>query len=264
MPRPHKSTSALVPAAARAGSVLTDDTLAAHNSAAIETFLKAVGGRAQLTDVLAIGAAGGDLDKVTTLLLDPRYEHFSVKRVCTMAGITVVELFASYKKALIARAHIEATHVIAGRLVPIVTDVMDKALSDPTVERHKLALELGQLTEKKAGIVMQQNTIAAGVSASVTQAGALEQLQQAVGDLLFSPRRKSEVVRDEPPSPRTPFTEEEEPRLPFTFEDPPALEEPPRRRPDLPGVPEERTTRDDSDDDPDDDPAADDPDGARG
>jgi hypothetical protein len=244
MARPK--TSALVPAAARGGELLNPEEVEL-NSAAIDTFLSAVGGRTELTDVLSIGAGASDMDKVTQLLLDPRYSRTSLRRLCALAGITVADLFASYRKALVARAHIEATHVIASKLVPVVRDVMDRALTDPTVDRHKLALELGQLTEKKGGLIVQQNAIAAAVSTSATQVGALEQLQQAVGDLLFSPRKKSDVVRDDPPSPRTPLTSEEEPSLPFDdpYEDPPS-----RRRPDLPGEPEERIA---DDDDPDDD-----------
>lgn len=245
-----KATSALVPAAARGGELLHPEEVEL-NSAAIDAFLAAVGGRAELTDVLAIGAGSTDMDKVTTLLLDPRYERTSLRRLCTLAGITVADLFASYRKALVARAHIEATHIIASRLVPVVRDVMDKAITDPTVDRHKLALELGQLTEKKGGLIVQQNAIAAAVSTTATQVGALEQLQQAVGDLLFPPRPRRGVAVDlAPPVPAPPVIEEQEPPLPF---DDPRADPPPDRRPDLPGAPAERSPDDDDPADDDDD-----------
>jgi hypothetical protein len=250
--RPHQATSALIPAAARTPDGLTV-VEAALNTGAIEVFTKAVGGRQQLAEVLAVASPAGELDTVTTYLLDPRYEAWSLSRLCTHAGITVAHLFAAYKKALLVRAQIEATHIIAAKLPPVVDDVMTRAApqrvacscleatrpacptcrgtglttSEPAVDRQKLALELGQLLEKKGGIVMQQNTIAAGALAS-TRTGALEQLHQAVGDLLFSPGRQrrgapgvvatldEELLGDPPveiPDPREP--REEEPELPW-------------------------------------------------
>ena len=167
------------------------------NYEAVEMFAKAVGGREQLADTLAVAGTGSDIERVTTLLLDPRYASWSLARLCQVVGITVAELFASYRKALIVRAHIESVHIIASKLPPIVTDVMAKALSDPTVERHKLALELGQLLEKKGGLIVQQNN-AMAANLNATAPGSLEQLQQAVGDVLFGSRDVD--VRDVPPA----------------------------------------------------------------
>lgn len=263
----RKPTTALVPAAARLPELMTHEE-ADLNAGAIDTFVAAVGGRAQLTDVLSIAGAGLDMDKVTSLLLDPRYSAFSLKRLCTMAGVTVADLFASYRKALIVRAHIEATHLIASKLVPVVEDVMTRAApielvcpqcqgaasagaapcsrclstgrirSEPDLDRQKLALELGQLTEKKGGIVVTQNANAIAAAALTPNSGALEQLQQAVGDLLFNPRRGGVTDADLPIDVPAPiYPREEEPPLPF---DPPVREDPPlHRRVDLPGEPEE-------------------------
>lgn len=183
--RPATPTTALVPAGAR-GDVL-DDVEAVLNEEAIELFARAVGGRDQLADTLAVAGTGGsEVERITTLLLDPRYSHWGLARLCTTVGITVADLFASYKKALIIRAQIQATVHVADALPAVAKDVMDKALSDPTVERHKLALELGQLLEKKGGLIVQQNNLAA---VSATTPGSLEQLQQAVGDVLFGGNR---------------------------------------------------------------------------
>jgi hypothetical protein len=216
--RPATATTALLPAAARAPEPLTvvEATL---NEQAIEVFTKAVGGRDQLAEVLSVAGTSPDVEKIALYLLDPRYAHFSLRRLCTLTGITVADLFTAYRKALIARAHITATQIIASRLPPIVEDVMTRAApqkvicpkclgtsaagqgpcvlcndtgiiqSEPDLDRQKLALELGQLVEKKGGILMQQNTIAAASLAS-TNSGALEQLHQAVGDLLYSPSRR--------------------------------------------------------------------------
>ena len=231
--RPAKATSALVPASARPDAALAE-VEAVLNAEAVEVFAKAVGGREQLVEALAIAGTGSEIERITTLLLDPRYANWSLSRLCQTVGITVADLFASYRKASIARAHIESTHIIASRLPPIVTDVMDKALprpipceacqglgavdqtpcwrcvgtgsvlSEPTVERHKLALELGQLLEKKGGLIVQQNNMAASLGG--TAPGSLEQLQQAVGDLLFGDRRGSAAaaVVDAEPAPADP------------------------------------------------------------
>lgn len=268
--RPVTPTSALVPAASRVGTAL-GDVEAVLNSDAIEVFARAVGGRDQLADTLAVAGHSPEIERITTLLLDPRYASWSLARLCQTVGITVAELFASYRKALIARAHIEASHIIASKLPPVVTDVMDKArpspvpcdvchgtqtidatpcwrcegtgrvLSEPTVERHKLALELGQLLEKKGGLVVQQNNLAANLSA--TAPGALEQLQQAVGDLLFGGGRRPdgraddpddppevEEIRDDPPETESPREPNEDDRpLPFTDPPDPAGERAPTR-----------------------------------
>jgi hypothetical protein len=216
--RPATATTALLPAAARTPEPLTvvEATL---NEQAIEVFTKAVGGRDQLAEVLSVAGTSPDVEKIALYLLDPRYAHFSLRRLCTLTGITVADLKTAYRKALIARAHITATQIIASRLPPIVEDVMTRAApqkvicpkclgtsaagqgpcvlcndtgiiqSEPDLDRQKLALELGQLVEKKGGILMQQNTIAAASLAS-TNSGALEQLHQAVGDLLYSPSRR--------------------------------------------------------------------------
>jgi hypothetical protein len=233
-PRPAQATSALVPAGARHESAL-DTTEALLNADAIEMFAKAVGGREKLADTLAVAGAGQEVERVTTLLLDPRYGQWSLARVCQTVGITVADLFAYYRKALMARAHIEASHIIAAKLPPVVTDVMDKALSDPTVERHKLALDLGQLLDKKGGLIVQQNNLAA---LATTQTGSLEQLQQAVGDLLFGGGQAAarpaagEVVEDEPApdDPSDPTDEEPDDDTP---DDPDADE--PEDEPEEPG-----------------------------
>jgi len=65
-------------------------------------------------------------------------------------------------------------------------------LAMPDLDRQKVALELGQLVVKSGGplVALQQN-FPAGASGS-TAPGALEQMQQAVSELLFkSPARRS-------------------------------------------------------------------------
>lgn len=227
--RPATATTALVPASARADQSL-EDLEAVLNEEAVEVFAKAVGGRDKLADTLAVAGSGSaEIERVTTLLLDPRYKAWGLARLCTTVGITVAELFACYRKAMIVRAQIEATVHVAAALPAVARDVMDKALptplvcglcqgtgtvtpvepgqprlpcplckgsgtvlSEPTVERHKLALELGQLLEKKGGLLIQQNNVAANLAG--TGAGSLEQLQQAVGDVLFGGKRGDDAI----------------------------------------------------------------------
>jgi len=258
--RPANATTALVPAASRAPERVTavEEEL---SGLAIETFAKTVGGRDTLADVLTVAGSSPDVEKVALLLLDRRYQDWSLRRLCTLTGITVSDLFTAYRKAMIARSHIEATHVIANHTVAVVTDVMTRAApqkavcpkclgtsaagqgpcpicqssgyiqTEPDLDRQKLALELAQLTEKKGGILMQQNTIAAGALAS-TGTGALEQLHQAVGDLLYSPtrRRNSAPVVEaqiaEPPSNDLPRTDPREPPWPLPTPEPEEPEEP--------------------------------------
>jgi len=228
-PRGRLAATALVPAGARPDNTSAlADVEATLNYEAVEVFTTAVGGRDQLADTLAVAGAGSDIERLTTLLLDPRYRTWSLARLCHTVGITVAELFASYRKALIAKAHIEASHTIASKLPRVVTDVMDKAISDPTVERHKLALELGQLLEKKGGLIVQQNAIAATLTA--TAPGALEQLQQAVGDLLFGgggprPDLPADAVHDSPAELPDEIGDEE-PELPYS--EPPGADDSPR------------------------------------
>jgi hypothetical protein len=244
-PKPVRQTrarSALVPAAARSTPTLTALELTLSGDA-IETFARAVGGRQQLLETLAVADSDSSNDKVINCLLDDQYASWSLRRICNFAGITVADLFASYKKALVVKAHLEATHIIASKLPPIVDDVMTRAtplvlvcpscaglpavegapacpvcagsgqvLSEPDLDRQKLALELGRLTNQhKGGVVVQQN-VAAGTAWTGQGVGGLEQLQQAVGDLLFAPGRRraaaptieAAVVEPEPPPPGRP------------------------------------------------------------
>jgi hypothetical protein len=257
-------TTALVPAAARAPEVLTQEELDL-NAAAIDTFTKVVGGRDQLIDVLSVAATAPEIDRLVNALLDPRFARTSLRRLCTLAGLTVADLFAAYRKALIARAHIEASHTIAAKLPPIVDDVMTRATpqpiactvckatgrrriggalvpcavcggrgvvaSEPDLDRQKLALELGQLTQKGGGgFFIQQTQIANATAATLAAGGGgmLEQLQQVVGELLFHPSPRGESPMTDPPGAPVP-PQEEPPR------EPPPDDDEEEDEPDTPG-----------------------------
>lgn len=215
----------MVAAAVRAARAEAARDLALDASGdAIDTFAAALGGRQRLIDTLALGDTEGELAKVLADLADPVCHDLTLREVCARSGVSVAALFAAHKRASFTRAHLEATERITKHLVAVVEDVMRRALPlaepcprcqgapttpdtipctvcegrgtlliEPSLDRQKLALELGHLIERRAGgsVVMQQNTIATGGTiAAPTAPGNLEQLQQVVGDLLFTPGRR--------------------------------------------------------------------------
>lgn len=169
------------------------------NSAAVDTVIQALGGKAQLLDTLAVAADAPEVEAIIGLLLDPRYAKWSLRRLCTLANLTVLDLFTAYKKAMIVKAHLLAYQAITDRILPVVEDVMRRAapyeipcyacgatgqvpdpdatspdaplltcptcaghtklLQLPDLERQKLALELAQLVQKSAGLQIQQTNL---------------------------------------------------------------------------------------------------------
>lgn len=197
MKRQHASK--LIPAAARPnGQGIT--TLTAEeadlSASAVMEFEKALGGRDALIDVLAVADDAPEVARVIDLLLDARYDGFSLRRLCTMTGLTIADFFAAYKKAAIVRAHIQAAPIIAAKLVGVVDDLMTRAqphyltcpvcrgtgslvpeptekkpnpqpepckacvdgkqLVLPDLDRQKLALEVAELIKPKGGLVFNQ------------------------------------------------------------------------------------------------------------
>jgi len=253
-------TGALVPAGVRAPEVQVSETDLELNAEAIEAFAEQVGGRRGFIDVLTVASTAPEVEMVVDLLLDPRYRRYSLRRLCVMAGLTLADLFVAYRRALLVKAHLQATHAIAAKLPAVVADVMTRALpqpcvcpacqgvspgldaapcltcagtgqvlTEPDLDRQKLALDLGALTRKGGGgvTVTQTTAVAASASAlSAPTAGALEQLQQAVGELLFSPGRRRNAGTPAP----VVLTEED---VPLPFEAPPVeLPEDEREPPD--------------------------------
>lgn len=121
-PLPPARPGALLPADAA-----LDVVESAASSAAIDTFVKALGGRDALLDTLAVAADAPEVDRIVSLLLDPRYADWSLRRLCRDANLTIVDLFAAYKSAMITRAHLTAYRTITARLLPVVEDVMQRA-----------------------------------------------------------------------------------------------------------------------------------------
>lgn len=99
----------------------------AASDQAVELFEKALGGRDALLDALAVGDNAPEVNKVVTLLVDPRYETYSLRKLCHDSGITVADLFAAFKQAAVQKAHLLASQVILSRLLPVVEDVMTRS-----------------------------------------------------------------------------------------------------------------------------------------
>ena len=224
-----KRPGTLVPAAARpsgtGASKLTPEELDLSTTAVL-AFEAALGGRAALIDALAVAQDAPDVARVVDLLLDPRYDRCSLRRLCTMAGLTIADFFLAYKKATLVRAHIEAAPIIARKLVGIVDDLMTRAqphyvpcstcrgtgtvvpeptrdqpnprpepcractngqvLLFPDLDRQKLALEVAELIKPRASLTFNQANVLAPGGRGPTAPGALEQLQQAASAILFA------------------------------------------------------------------------------
>lgn len=195
------------------------------NDQAIEAFVQALGGRAQLLETLSIAPEAPEVETVLSLLLDPRYAAVSLRRLCTMAHLTVADLFAALKKAMIVKAHVAAYQVISAKLLPVVEDVMRRAapyevpcgacaghgklldpddldgdpigceacagqgklLQLPDLDRQKLALELAQLVQKAAGISISQQNVTVPPPDPRAPSTYVD-LQHAVRELLSGPR----------------------------------------------------------------------------
>lgn len=209
-----------------AQTTLTDAELDA-NQTAIEQVVKALGGRGSLLDALSVAADAPEVERIVALLVDPRYDGISLRRLCSMAGLTVVDLFAAYKKAMVVKAQLVAYQAITDHLLPVVVDVMKRAapykipcydcagaglvagekagdppvtcatcagqkelLQLPDLDRQKLALELGQLVQKSAGINIQQNqlTVPPPEPDPAQGRGTLIELQHALAELQSAPR----------------------------------------------------------------------------
>lgn len=225
------------------GDALTvaESDLSSH---AIDTFVKVVGGRAKLTEILTIAGASAEVDQIVALLLDPRYDHLPLRRLCALANLTIVDLFTAYKKALLVEAHLRAYKEVTDRLVPVVVDVMTRAapyhlpceacggqgavpdpddpaaayarcvvcqghgklLHYPDLDRQKLALDLAQLVQKAGGSATNiiQANVSAAPAATPASRGALEALQQAVGDLLSARPLTIDVTPEPDPPPADP------------------------------------------------------------
>jgi hypothetical protein len=179
MPRPGQG--------ARQTSILTKEEAAA-SEAALDALVHVLGGKVQLLDTLAVACDVPEVEALLKLFLDPHHEKISLRMLCSMAGLTVVDLFSAYKKAMVVKAQLVAYQAITDAILPVVQDVMKRAapytipcydcagsgsvkdpeakegdpvqvtcptcagrkelLQLPDLDRQKVALELAQLVQK--------------------------------------------------------------------------------------------------------------------
>lgn len=216
--------------------------------AALASTLKLLGGRDVMISTLSVASAVPEVEDLLRLLLDPRYDKLSLKRLCTMAGITVVDLFTTYRKAMVARAQLVALNTITEKILPVVEDVMQRAapykipcfncgatgeilngdappsvcpqcggrkevLQLPDLDRQKLALELAQLVQKSGGININQsqmNVVPPKQEDEEEGPGAtLIGLQHALRELQSGPRVPLQIVEATVVSDPTPEPQEE-------------------------------------------------------
>lgn len=228
MRRKRQVSVALAPAAARGASPVISLEEADLSQQAVAVFERVLGGRDQFAAVLAVADDSPEVAKVNDFLLDPRYQSLGLRKICAMAGLTVADLFAAYRKAVIVQAHLEAAPIIAKKLVGVVDDLMTRAqphylpcdtcrgtgrvvppptkdqpapepvactacvngqqLHLPDLDRQKLALEIAELIKPRAGVTFNQANVLAPPDRGPSVTGSLEQLQQAVSEVLFSGR----------------------------------------------------------------------------
>jgi DNA-directed RNA polymerase subunit RPC12/RpoP len=173
------------------------DAEARYGDNALRETLKLLGGREGILDTLVVASNVPEVDSLLRLCADPRYDGLPLHKVCAMAGLTVVDLFAAYKKAMITKAHLTVYKVVTDKLQPVVEDLMKRAapyeipcsacgargevvddskeskgklivcptcngqkvlIQLPDLDRQKVVLELAQLVQKAQGInILQQN-----------------------------------------------------------------------------------------------------------
>jgi hypothetical protein len=125
----RRPTTGLIPAAARPDpqAMILTEAEADLSADAIATFETALGGRDALIDALCVADGTPEVDKVTALLLDMRYDGWSLRRICALANLTVADFFTAYRKAALVRAHLQLIPVITAKLVGVVDDLLTRA-----------------------------------------------------------------------------------------------------------------------------------------
>jgi len=150
-------------------------------------FEREVGGRAVLVELLAHGPHDEEVDYLWSLLADPTAQERSLAKLCLDGGIKPQRMIQLIREGEMAKAHTRSLRKVARMLPDVTEDAMRRALprkvkcpecfgknaacgacdgtgrveKEPSLQRQKLALELGGLTQKSPGIVVQQNQFTA-------------------------------------------------------------------------------------------------------
>lgn len=92
----------------------------------MHAFERALGGRVELIAALAIDASP-KIRNLVEMLLDTRFDNRSLGWLAQAADISLTDLLRSYRNAMLTKAQMQATAVIAHKLPAIVEDVMKRA-----------------------------------------------------------------------------------------------------------------------------------------
>ena len=204
----------------------------------IKEFEDALGGRKALIEALSSADAAEDIAEILTILADPKYDKDPLAKLCAHAGISPGQLFGAFKKAALIRGQILGT-LKAAELVPRVVEEIGKTCVpyDEPCERcngagyiesgeekvaaractacngvgsihhagdhdqQRTILELTGLIQKGSGVAVnvQTNNL---LPSQGSVGGSLEQLQQAVSELIYTrpspPPVEAEVVSSPP------------------------------------------------------------------
>ena len=220
-----KKGLALVPAAAR-GMARTDAQQEALtlSAGAVKVFEDTLGGRERLAAILATGASDPAVEKVLNYLLDPAYAAMALPRLCSLAGLSVADLFVAFQKAALIRGQIAAASQIEQHLGAIMADLLRRAqphdapctacgttgtyVPEPSKKQpnpspepcracggkgqvHVLPdLERQKLVFELADLLKKGGGFSISqqmlvATAPAAQSGALEQLQQVVSEALY-------------------------------------------------------------------------------
>lgn len=215
---------ALVPAsarmpAARSQPIQNDVPQSIRN--AITQFEAQVGGRKALIEALSSADAAEDVQEVLSAIADPKHDHEPLAKLCARAGVSPGQLFGAFKTAALVRGQILGA-LKASTLVPTIVDEIGKTAlpydepcercngagyiesEDRTgkdrpcgacngvgsihyagnLDQQRTILELAGLITKGSGTNVNIHNANIAPPAAIT-GGSLEQLQQAVGDLLY-------------------------------------------------------------------------------
>lgn len=92
----------------------------------INEFEKALGGRVELIETLALDATA-EIRELVAMLLEPQYDKDSLGYLANSVGITLTDLLRAYRTGVLAKAHILSSRHIAAKLPAVVEDVMKRA-----------------------------------------------------------------------------------------------------------------------------------------
>jgi len=149
----------------------------------LATFEQEVGGRAVLVEILAHGPHDEDVDYLWSLLADPEGQDRTLAKLCIDGGVKPQRLIQLIREGEMAKAHMRSLRKVARLLPDVAEDTMRRALprkmkcpqcfgkdlqcgacdgtgkveKEPSLQRQKLALEVGGLLKKSPGVVVQQN-----------------------------------------------------------------------------------------------------------